>query len=276
MRAWHLLLIVAGMPETLPDTAALQGLADALFDAFERGEAVDPPTQTLPSLTPELAYAVQQRLIERHAERGRSVAGHKVGLTSLAMQEQLGIDSPDFGVVLDSHSFPSGATLSRSEHHMLLPKLEPELAFVLDRPLSGPGLTDEQVMAAVSHVIPVMEVIDSRVRDWRIGLADTIADNASCFGAVLGTPVPIAEAGSLPEVAVTFAKDDATVQEGRGDAVLGDPVRAVTWLANQVGELPAGRPILAGSFTAAVDASPGRFTADFGPAIGTVHVEITE
>ena len=260
------------MPQTVPDTAALRALADELFAAFQHGEPVDPPTQTLPGLTPELAYQVQQRLLARHRDEGREVAGHKVGLTSLAMQRQLGIDSPDFGVVLDSHSFPSGATLSRSGHRMLLPKLEPELAFVLDRPLQGPGLTDEQVMAAITHVIPVMEVIDSRVRDWKIGLADTIADNASCFGAVLGTPVEVAQAGALPGVAVTFSKDGETVQEGRGDAVLGDPVRAVTWLANQVGELPVGQPILAGSFTAAVDATPGRFTADFGPAIGSVHV----
>lgn len=258
----------------MPD---VQQLADTLLEAFESGVAVAPPADLAPGLTVEDAYAVQQRLVAGHAAAGRAVSGHKIGLTSLAMQQQLGIDSPDFGVVLDSHTFPSGATVSRSGQRMIAPRVEPELAFVLGRPLRGPGVTDDDVLTATREIVPMLEIIDSRVADWRIGLVDTVADNASCFGGVVGEPVPLGRAGVLADVEVAFSRDGEVLQTGRGDAVMGDPVRAVTWLANALGafgqELPAGQPILAGSFTAAIDATPGRYLADFGP-LGTVELRI--
>lgn len=265
-------------PSPLLAPADVDELADALFAAFEAGRGIAPPSETHPGLTLDDAYAVQRGLLARHAAAGRTVAGRKIGLTSLAMQAQLGIDSPDFGVVLDAHTFASGATLSRGEHRMLLPKLEPELAFVLDRELKGPGVSVDDVLAATRAVVPVLEVIDSRVEEWRIGLVDTVADNASCFGAVLGTPVPLAAAGVLPGVHVRFSRDGEVLTEGDGAAVMGHPAAAVAWLADELGRrgeaLPAGQPILAGSFTAAVDALPGTYVADFGPALGTVSVEV--
>jgi len=255
--------------------ADLSTVAPALFDAFESGVAVEPPTATLPQLTVDDAYAVQREVVAAHERAGRRVVGRKIGLTSLAMQRQLGIDSPDFGVLLNSHTWQSGATVSSAP--MLQPKIEPELAFVLARELRGPGLTVDDVLAATASIVPAMEVIDSRVRDWRIGLADTVADNASCYGAVLGAPVALADAGPLPDVTVALSRDGAVLQEGRGEAVLGHPAAAVAWLANELarhGEaLPAGEPVLAGSFTAAADLVPGRYVADFG-ALGTVSLEI--
>jgi 2-oxo-3-hexenedioate decarboxylase/2-keto-4-pentenoate hydratase len=181
--------------------------------------------------------------------------------------------------VFDSHLFPSGATLSRGDQAMVAPKLEPEVAVILDRALAGPGITVDDVRAATRQVLPVLEIIDSRVRDWRIRLADTIADNASCFGVVAGQPISAELAGSLAELRVQMRRDDEVVQVGEGNAVMGDPLAAVAWLANELGRygdaIGPDQPVLCGSFTAAVDATPGRYVADFGPAVGSVCVEIT-
>jgi 2-keto-4-pentenoate hydratase len=258
-------------------TQDLPQVADELLDAFERGVPVDPLRARHPDLDVDGAYAIQRALVAGHEALGRRVVGRKIGLTSVAIQTQLGIDTPDFGVLLDSHVWPSGTTLSRSGQHMVAPRIEPELAFVLAEDLAGPGVTAADVLAATTSVVPVTEVIDSRVRDWKIGLVDTVADNASCFGAVLGTPVALADAGALDEVVGTLARDGEVLQEGRGSAVLGHPAEAIAWLANELGGrgdvLPAGEPILAGSFTAAVDLVPGTYVADFGP-LGNVKVEV--
>lgn len=255
-------------------------LADALLRAFEAGEALEPLTATRPDLSVDAAYRIQRALIAGHARAGRSVVGRKVGLTSVAIQRQLGVDSPDFGVLLDSHVFPSGATLSRSRLRMLAPKLEAEVAFVLDRELRGPGIASADVLANTRAVLPVFEVIDSRIRDWRITLADTVADNASCLGAVLGRAVALQDVGDPVALNVSFGRDGQVLEQGQGAAVMGDPAAAVAWLANELarfGEaLPAGQPVLAGSFTAAVDATRGSYEASFGPRLGSVSVEIED
>jgi 2-keto-4-pentenoate hydratase len=254
-------------------------LGERLFRAFEAGEAVDPLTEAGP-LSVTAAYRIQGALLAAHQRAGRSVVGRKIGLTSLAMQRQLGIDSPDFGVLLDSHVWPSGAVLSRRDGRMVAPKIEAEVAFILDRDLRGPGVDAGEVLAATRAVVPVFELIDSRIRDWRITLADTVADNASCFGAVLGEQVAVGEVGDLKALIVRFGRDGEVLQEGTGDAVMGDPAAAVAWLANELGRrgeaLPAGQPILAGSFTAALDAIPGRYDASFGPLLGSVTVAIED
>jgi len=263
-------------------TTEIDALTGRLFEAFETGEPVDPPIAAHPDMTIEDAYAVQRALVARHAAAGRIVAGRKIGLTSAAMRAQLGVDDPDFGVLLDSHTWMDGAQLSMPALNAILPRLEGEIGFVLSRPLAGrPGapVTANDVRAATEHVMPVFELIDSRVRDWRIGLMDTVSDNASCLGAVLGRPAAPADVGPLPALAMRFTRDGALLDEGTGDAVMGDPAEAVAWLANELGrhgdELPAGQPILSGSLTAAVPADPGRYVADFGPALGAVTVEIT-
>ena len=259
-------------------SADAEQLAGALLRAFEAGEALEPITAARPGLAVEGAYRIQRALIAGHARAGRAVVGRKIGLTSLAMQRQLGIDSPDFGALLDSHVFPPGATLSRSGLRMVAPKLEAEVAFVLDRELRGPGVGAEDVLRCTRAVLPVFELIDSRIREWRITLADTVADNASCLGAVLGVEVALGEVGDLRELTVRFGRDGEVLQQGTGAAVMGDPAVAVAWLANELarfGEtLPAGQPVLAGSFTAAIEAKPGRYEASFGAPLGAVSVEI--
>jgi 2-keto-4-pentenoate hydratase len=256
----------------------VERLGQELFDAFESGSAIEPVTAAHPAMTVADAYRVQRALLMRHSTLGRATAGHKIGLTSRAIQQQLGVTSPDFGVVLDSHVFASGATVSRSELKMVAPRLEAEVAFVLEHELRGPGVTSEDVVASTRALVPVFELIDSRIRDWRITLADTIADNASCLGAVIGAEVPPVDVGAVTALSVSFGRDGAVLQEGDATAVMGDPAAAVAWLANELagfGEaLAAGRPVLSGSFTAAVDATPGRYEAGFGDRLGAVSVEI--
>lgn len=255
-------------------------LADALFRSFETGQPIDPLTDARPELSVDAAYRIQRVLVAHHARAGRSVVGRKIGLTSLAMQRQLGVDAPDFGVLLDAFVYPLGARLSRSALRMVAPKIEAEVAFVLDRDVRGPGLGVQDILRCTRAVVPVFEVVDSRIRDWRISLADTVADNASCFGAVLGTPVALGDVGELPELTVRFGRDGEVLQQGTGAAVMGHPAAAVAWLANELARfgdaLPAGQPVLSGSFTAAVDAAPGRYEASFGSQLGSVSVEIEE
>jgi 2-keto-4-pentenoate hydratase len=254
----------------------LPTVASALFEAFQTGVPIEPPTAASPDMTVDDAYAMQRELVAAHEAAGRRVVGRKIGLTSLAMQRQLGIDSPDFGVLLDSHTWPSGTKLSRGP--MLQPKLEPEIAFVLAHELRGPGLSIDDVLGATAAIVPALEVIDSRVRDWQITLCDTVADNASCYGAVLGTPVALDVAGPLAEVTATLSHDGELLVSGSGEAVLGHPAAAIAWLGDELGRrgeaLPAGEPLLAGSFSAAVDLLPGSYLADFG-VVGSVALEIT-
>jgi len=252
--------------------------ADALFAAFERGEPVAPPTALDAALDADGAYAVQRALVDRHRAAGRRVVGRKIGLTSLAMQRQLGVPEPDYGVLLDSHAWASGASLGRAAERMIAPRLEAELAFVLDRALAGPGVTAGEVLAATRAVVPVWELIDSRVRDWQITLADTIADNASSLGVVVGDGATAPSGLDLRTVGLVLERDGEVLATAAGAAVLGHPARAVAWLANALGrhgeQLPAGQLVLSGSFTAAVDAQPGSYRASFGAGLGSVEVRI--
>lgn len=267
-------------------TAEIDALADALFVAFESGDPIEPLTADRPNLRVDDAYEIQRHLVARHEAAGRAVRGRKIGLTSAAMRTQLGVDAPDFGVLLDSHTFPGGSEVSMRGLRAIAPRLEGEIGFVLSRPLAGglPGsgdvVTAHDVRAATAQVLPVFELIDSRIRDWRIGLADTISDNASCLGGVLGAPVALADAGDLVTTPMVLSRDGEVLETGTGDAVMGDPAEAVAWLANELGRhgdaLPAGEPILSGSLTAAVDATPGVYTADFGAGLGSVTIEIEE
>ncbi|MCW3039732.1 MAG: nahL [Solirubrobacterales bacterium] len=263
------------------DLSRIDALATALFDAFQTGSPLAPPSGMYPDLDVDEAYAAQRALVALHEGAGRAVTGRKIGLTSEGIQRQLGVDQPDFGVLFDTHTWRSGDTISLGEQHTILPRIEGEIGFVLSRELAGtPGrpVTAQDVHEATAGVMPVFELIDSRVRDWKITLVDTVADNASCLGAVLGDHVTLPDAGPLPATKMTLAREGEVLMAGEGSAVLGDPALAVAWLANELGRrgdvLPAGVPILSGSLTAAIDATPGRYEADFGPLLGSVVVHL--
>ena len=160
-------------------------IAELLLQVYANREPVEPLTAKFAGLTVEDAYEIQLLQVRRWLDGGARVKGHKVGLTSAAMQRQLGVDQPDYGHLLDRMFWLEYEPIPISR--FLQPRVEPEMAFVLARPLRGPGVTAAEAIAAVDFVLPALELIDSRIRDWKIGLADTIADNASSGGVVLGS-----------------------------------------------------------------------------------------
>jgi 2-oxopent-4-enoate hydratase len=258
-------------------TAALHhALADALLLAELRREPLAPLSATQPALTVEDAYAIQAINAASLTATHGGVAGHKIGLTSRAMQEMLGVDEPDYGHLYADRVHETGTTIDPSA--LIAPRIEPEIAFVLGSELSGPGVTAEDVLAATDHVVPALEVIDSRIADWKIKLVDTIADNASCASVVLGDLRTAPADVELAAATVELRVDGETVQQGTGAAVLGHPARAIAWLANALGRfgvgLEAGHVVMPGSLTAAISLEPATVvTADFG-VLGEVQARV--
>ena len=254
------------------DPGSVEKAAATLLEAYATGTPVPPLTAGRPDMTVADAYAVQLAQVRAWTAAGARIKGHKVGLTSAAMQRQMGVDQPDFGVLLDTMFLPDSAPIDTAR--FLQPRIEPEIAFVLGRPLAGPGATAADAVAAVEYVLPALEVIDSRIADWRIALPDTVADNASSGGVVLGTRPVRLDGLDLSLTGCLLHRDGDLVDTGAGGAVLGSPVNALVWLANVLGErgvsLEAGHVVLPGSITAAVPVAPGEtLTATFG-GIGTV------
>jgi 2-keto-4-pentenoate hydratase len=260
------------------DTDEVDKAASALLEAYASGVPVAPLTATYPGLTVDDGYAIQQAQLASWTGGGAVVKGHKVGLTSAAMQTQLGVDQPDFGVLLDSMFLPEGVAAPISR--FLQPKAEPEIAFVLGRRLAGPGVTVAEALAAVDFVLPALEIIDSRIADWKITLADTVADNASSGGVVLGSrPVKPSEL-DLSLTGCLLYRGGVIAGTGAGGAVLGSPVNALVWLANTLGArgvaLEPGHVILPGSVCAAVPFGPGDTVAAAFDRIGAVSMTFSE
>lgn len=258
-------------PVTSADTRALA--AKLLLDSYASRSPVPPLTTTFDGLTIEDAYDIQLRQVEALGRAGRTVKGMKVGLTSAAMQNLLGVHQPDFGHLLDDFFYLEHEPIPLPGR-FLQPRIEPEIAFVLKRPLQGPGVTVHEAVAAVDFVLPALEIVDSRIADWKIGIVDTVADNASSGGLVLGsTPTPLHEV-DLRLGGCVFRRNGAVVGTGAGGAVLGSPINSLVWLANTVGAfgtgLQAGWVVLPGAITAMVPVAPGdTFTATYA-GLGSV------
>lgn len=229
--------------------------ASLLMKAYDSGVPIPPFT----GLTVEDAYDVQLCQVAEWTAAGRVVKGHKVGLTSAAIQRQLGVDSPDYGHLFADMFFADGQPIPADAY--LSPRVEPEIGFVLRKPLTGPGVTVADALDAIAHALAALEIIDSRIEDWKIDLPNTIADNASSGGLILGsTPLPL-DAFDPRTTGVVLRRNGRIVQTGAGAAVLGSPVNALVWLANTVGPLgitlEPGAVVLPGALTAAVDAAAG-------------------
>lgn len=260
---------------TLMTDLDLSQIAKSLIAAQNEQAPIAPLTETYPCLTIEDAYSIQLHQVRQWLSEGRRVRGHKVGLTSVAMQQQLGVDQPDYGHLtadmfhLESMPIPVDRLIS--------PKVEPEIAFVLREPLRGPGVTVADAISAVDYVLPALEIIDSRIKDWKVTIADTIADNASSAGVVLGgLPVRLDQV-NLRTVGCVVQQGGQVVGTGAGGAALGSPLNALVWLANTVGPLgitlEAGSVILPGSVTTAIPVTPGdSVTATFA-GIGSVTAQ---
>jgi 2-keto-4-pentenoate hydratase len=251
--------------------------ATRLWDAERTHEPVARLTDEWPDMTVEDAYAVQRVNIGRRVQLGDSIRGHKVGLSSRAMQQMMGVDEPDFGHLLDSMFIANGADVPAGR--FCWPRVEIETAFRLGARLEGPNCTVDDVLTATEAVFPSIELIDSRIRNWEIKLPDTIADNASSGALVLGeTPTKVADV-DLRLVGAVLLRNGEIVETGAGAAVLGHPGASVAWLVNKLHgfgtALEPGHVILPGSCTRAVDVTPGdEVVAEFG-TLGSVTVRFS-
>ena len=214
------------------------------------------------------AYAVQQELVARRIAAGGVVVGRKIGLTSPAVQRQLGVDQPDFGVLFADMDV-SAESLVPSER-LLQPKAEAEIAFMLNHDLAGDVLAEETVRAAVDYAVAALEIVDSRIADWNLTIADTVADNASSGLFILGNRRLRLDEFEPRAVTMRMYADDALVSEGQGTACLGGPLNALTWLARTAASfgnpLRAGQIILSGALGPMAATPPGtRIRAEIAP-----------
>lgn len=247
----------------------------ARLDQAEQSRVPLPPlSQAYPTLTPAQAYAIQSAWLDLKLARGARIIGRKIGLTSRAMQELLGVDQPDYGFLLDSMAVSSGSTLSRTD--FLLPRIEPEIAFWLAKDLKGPGITVDAVLAATRGVSPALELVDSRIAKWQIKLPDTIADNASSARVIVSEQIVPLDGLDLAAEAVTLTRNGLGVGSGNGAAVLGHPAEAVAWLANKLAEygiaIVAGQLVLPGAMCAAATVAAGETYRAVFTTIGEVSV----
>lgn len=252
--------------------------AKHLNKAWETEEGVQPLTVLDPELTIDEAYQVQLQTIEDNVQSGQTITGKKIGLTSLAMQEMLGVDEPDYGHLLEQMEIENGGTISFKD--VLQPKVEGELAFILKDDLIGPNVTTWDVLRATDVIVPALEIVDSRIKDWKITLADTVADNASSGLYVLGgNPKKLTDI-DIKQIGMTLHKNNELQNTGVGAAALGNPAKCVAWLANKLAAyditLKAGEIILSGALSAAVEAEPGdEFSAKFA-GFGEVRVSFID
>ena len=252
--------------------------ARALYDARRTRVPIPPFTDADPTLGMAEGYAIQRELIDLLLADGDRIIGYKVGLTSKPMQQMVGVDSPDYGPVLASTVYRDGDTIPVSR--FIAPKVEAEIVFVLGERLMGPGVTVTQAHAAIAGAVAAMEIVDSRIADWRIKLADTVADLASNGAmATASRVVPITDFDTRL-VGMTLTRNGELIDTGAGAAALGDPVAVVAWLANVLGgdgvALEPGHLIMTGALHAAVPMTPGDvFRAEFD-RLGPITVRVGE
>ena len=249
-------------------------LAAGLADAERSRVPITPLTAAHPDIDVVDAYEIQLINIRARLDDGARVIGHKVGLSSEAMQKMMGVDEPDYGHLLADMEVFEDVPVDTAR--FLYPRVEVEVGFILADDLPGAGCTEDDVLAATAAFAPSIELIDTRIRDWKIALCDTIADNASSAGWVLGPQRVSPKDIDITGIDAVLTRNGEVVAEGRSDAVLGNPVTAVAWLARKVDSfgvrLKAGDIVLPGSCTRAIDARPGdKFVADFA-GLGSVRL----
>lgn len=252
----------AASPPPVHDGQLADHLARRLDAAWESREAIAPLSESHGLDSTENAYAIQTRWSELRVERGEQLIGCKIGLTSRAMREQFGVNEPDYGSLWGSRYYPASKGRAQMPHDVFIqPRLEGELAFLLGSTLPRSRVTPVQVLAATTAVAVAVEVIDSRIEDWRIKLVDTIADNSSYGALTVGTWSSSLRRLDLRRVSMRIHRNGDPLVEGIGAASLGDPARAVAWLANKLGSFGAGlKPgdiVLSGSLGRAIPVRRG-------------------
>ena len=246
-----------------------------LFEALRDRRTVPPLIEQDPSLTIDDAYAISLHFLSHRRAQGERVVGKKIGVTSKAVQDMLGVRQPDFGFLTDRMEI--AGEIDVDGKNLIAPRAEAEIAFILSKRLAGPGVTAADVIHATESIAPCFEIVDSRIQDWKIGIVDTVADNASCGVFVLGEARIDPLRYDLPNLHVAVAKNGSFISEGFGSAVQGSPAEAVAWLANTLGSygvtLDAGDIILSGSLVPLAPAAKGDvfemiMSDDFGRPLG--------
>jgi 2-keto-4-pentenoate hydratase len=237
----------------------LQQFADLLREAERTRRPVAPVSAAHPGLSVADAYRIQELNVEARTAAGELVRGRKIGLTSRAMQDMLGVSEPDYGALLDTMLVEEGDAISLGE--LIQPRVEAEIAFVMASELRGPGVTSADALRAIAGVLPALEIIDSRIADWKIGLCDTIADNASSARVVAAGRLTPLDGLDLRLLGMALTVNGEVAATGAGAAVLGNPIRCVAWLANALGAfgiaLRPGDLVLAGALHAALPVAAG-------------------
>ncbi len=253
----------------------IQELGDDLYAALRGKQMIDPLTEREPEMTIEDAYHVSLRMVQRRVDDGERIIGKKIGVTSKAVQNMLNVHQPDFGYLTDRMVYGDGEEMPISEQ-LIQPRAEGEIAFILKDDLEGPGVTNADVLAATEAVMPCFEIVDSRIRDWKIKIQDTVADNASCGLFVLGSQAVSPRDVDLSTVGMVVEKNGEIISTGAGAAALGSPVNCVAWLANTLGRfgipLKAGEVILSGSLVPLEPIKAGDFMRVGIGGIGSASV----
>ena len=241
------------------DQSQIIQLGDELYEALSTGKTVTPLTSRGFEISIEEAYHIQQQMLSRRIAAGEKVIGKKIGVTSHAVMNMLGVHQPDFGYLLDGMVYNEGESIEMST--LIQPKAEGEIAFLLKSDLQGPGVTAADVLAATEGVMACFEIVDSRITDWKIKIQDTVADNASCGVFVLGDQLVDISNVDLARCGMVLEKNGEIVVTGAGAATMGHPVNAMVWLANTLGALgialKAGDIVLSGAMGAMVPVKAG-------------------
>jgi 2-keto-4-pentenoate hydratase len=249
--------------EALVTDQSVQQVADKIFEAYRLGKPSAPVRELLPEGALDQAYAAQEINTNRWLAEGRRLVGRKIGLTSLVVQKQLGVDQPDYGMLFDDMAIPDGWEIGRKQ--LIQPKVEAEVAFVIGRDLDQERITIADVIRSIEFALPAIEVVDSRIADWKIGILDTIADNASSGLYVLGaTPKKLKDL-DLRLAGMVMESAGEPISVGAGSACLGNPLAAVLWLAKTMARV--GRPLLEGDTV---------MSGALGPMVGVKWGDVVE
>ncbi|MEK9678206.1 MAG: 2-oxo-hepta-3-ene-1,7-dioic acid hydratase [Rhodospirillaceae bacterium] len=251
-----------------------QQAVDTLLEAHRTKKQAVQLSTTFPEIEVEDSYAISSAIADQFVKEGAKVVGHKIGLTSKAMQASTGIDEPDYGYILDTMLLNDGAKVKFED--FCVPRVEPELTFVLKEPLKGPEVGLIDVMRATDYVVPSIEIIDARIQNPR-KIFDTVADNGAAAGLVIGGRPVRPDDVDLRWVGAAFYRNSEIEESGLAAGVLGHPAMAIAWLANKLAPfdvtLEPGHMMLSGSFTRPVWAEKGdTLHADFGP-LGGVAIQ---
>lgn len=259
------------------DAQTIAAHGEALFHAWQTRTPVPPLLERMPDLSLDDAYRIQLDFVSRRVAAGETIVGKKIGVTSKAVQELIGVDQPDFGQLTSAMAFEEGEAVSLAG--LIQPRAEAEIAFVLKRDLNGPGITATDVLRATDYVAPCFEIVDSRITDWKIRIQDTVADNASCGVYLLGKTKASPSKLDLNLAGMVLERNGELFSTAAGAAVQGGPVNAVVWLANTLGALGipfrAGEVILSGSQSTLVPVVAGDSLNCIVGGLGSCSIDFT-